>query len=134
VVNGAVGRDSVVTAATFDALGSRDERAVGIEVEPMRQGGTVEAAAPARTDRPLRQIVVSLCFTYAMALAIALALPHAGIAPLISIAVPVTAVALAVTFTVPPGGRGEIWAGVGFKPRRGRGLLTAVMDRRFSLL
>jgi hypothetical protein len=36
-----------------------------------------------------------------MALAIALALPRAGIAPLISIAVPVIAVALTVAFTVP---------------------------------
>jgi len=105
-----VGGDSVVTAPKFDALGSRDERAVGIEGEPMGQRGTVEAAAPARTDRPLRQIVVFLCFTYAMALALALALPRAGIAPLISIAVPVIAVALTVAFTVPKGGRREIWA------------------------
>jgi len=36
-----------------------------------------------------------------MALAIAPALPHAGIAPPISIAVPVTAVALTVVFAVP---------------------------------
>jgi hypothetical protein len=49
-----------------------------------------EEPAPPRTDRPLRQIVVYLCITYGLALAIALALPHADIAPLISIAVPVT--------------------------------------------
>ena len=48
----------------------------------MRQRGTVEESAPARTDRPLRQIVVYLCITCALTLAIALALPHAGIAPL----------------------------------------------------
>ena len=93
----------------------------------MRQRRTVEASAPAGTDRPLRQIVVFLCFTYGLALAIALALPRAGIAPLISIAVPVIAVALTVAFTVPRGGRRAIWAGVGFNPRRGRGLLIAVI-------
>jgi len=93
----------------------------------MRQRPTVEESAPARTDRPLRQIVVFLCITYALTLAIALALPHAGIAPLISIAVPVIAVALTVAFTVPRGQRRAIWAGVGFNPRRGRGLLIAVV-------
>ena len=59
----------------------------------MPQRPTVEEPSPARTYRPQRQIVVYLCFTYGLALAIALALPHAGIAPLITIAVPVTAVA-----------------------------------------
>ena len=49
----------------------------------MRQRRTVEEPAPPRTDRPLRQIVVYLCITYGLTLAIALALPHAGIAPLI---------------------------------------------------
>ena len=93
----------------------------------MRQRRTAEASAPAGTDRPLRQIVVFLCFTYGLALAIALALPRAGIAPLISIAVPVIAVALTVAFTVPRGGRRAIWAGVGLNPRRGRGLLIAVV-------
>jgi hypothetical protein len=48
---------------------------------------------------------VFLCINYWLALAIALALPHAGIAPLISIAVPVIAVALSVAFAVPRGER-----------------------------
>jgi membrane protease YdiL (CAAX protease family) len=77
--------------------------------------------------RQLRQIVVYLCITYGLTLAIALALPHAGIAPLIAIAVPVIAVALTVAFTVPRGQRHAVWAGVGFNPRRGRGLLIAVV-------
>jgi membrane protease YdiL (CAAX protease family) len=85
-----------------------------------------EPAAP-RTDRPLRQVVVYLGITYAIALAIALALPHAGIAPLISIAAPVIAVALTTPFVVPRGQRRAVWAGVGFHPRRGRGLLIAVL-------
>jgi uncharacterized protein len=93
----------------------------------MAQRQTVEESAPARTERPLRQIVVYLCFTYGLALAIALALPRAGIAPLISIAVPVVAVALTVALVVPRGQRRAVWAGVGFNPRRGRGLLIAVL-------
>lgn len=86
-----------------------------------------EESAPPRTDRPLRQVVVFLGITYALTLAIALALPHAGIAPLISIAVPVIAVALTVALTVPRGQRRAVWAAVGFKPQRGRGLLIAVL-------
>ena len=93
----------------------------------MQQRRTVEEPPPPRTYRPLRQIVVFLCITYGLALAIALALPHAGIAPLISIAVPVIAVALTVAFTVPRGQRRAVWAAVGFNPRRGRGLLIAVL-------
>ena len=84
----------------------------------MPQRPTVEEQSPARTYRPRRQIVVFLCFTYGLALAIALALPHAGIAPLITIAVPVTAVALTVALVVPRGQRRTVWAGVGFNPRR----------------
>jgi uncharacterized protein len=92
---------------------------------PLRR--SAEEPPPPRTDRPLRQIVVYLCITYGLALAIALALPHADIAPLISIAVPVIAVALTVAFVVPRGQRRAVWAGVGFNPRRGRGLAIAVL-------
>ena len=66
-----------------------------------RQRPAAEQPAPPRTYRPLRQIVVYLCITYGLTLAIALALPHAGITPLIAIAFPVIAVALTVAFTVP---------------------------------
>lgn len=93
----------------------------------MRPRRGSEESAPLRTDRPLRQVVVFLGITYALTLAIALALPHAGIAPLISIAVPVIAVALTVAFTVPRGQRRAVWAAVGFNPQRGRGLLIAVL-------
>ena len=93
----------------------------------MQQRRTAEEPAPPRTYRPLRQIVVFLCITYGLTLAIALALPHAGITPLIAIAFPVIAVALTVAFTVPRGQRRAVWAGVGFNPRRGRGLLIAVV-------
>ena len=67
----------------------------------MPERRAAEESAPPRTDRPLRQVVVYLGITYAIALGIALALPHAGIAPLISIAVPVIAVALTTAFVVP---------------------------------
>ena len=93
----------------------------------MQQRRTAQEPAPPRTDRPLRQIVVFLCITYGLALAIALALPHAGITPLVGIAFPVIAVAIAVAFTVPRGQRRAVWAAVGFNPRRGRGLLIAVV-------
>jgi membrane protease YdiL (CAAX protease family) len=68
-----------------------------------------------------------LCITYGLTLAIALALPNAGITPLIAIAFPVIAMALTVAFTVPRGQRRAVWAAVGFNPRRGRGLLIAVL-------
>jgi uncharacterized protein len=93
----------------------------------MSERRAAEEPAPPRTDRPLRQVVVYLGITYAMALAIALALPRAGIAPLISIAVPVAAVALTTALVVPRGQRRAVWAAVGFHPRRGRGLLVAVL-------
>ena len=93
----------------------------------MQQRRTAEEPAPPRTYRPLRQIVVYLCITYGLTLAVALALPNAGITPLIAIAFPVIAMALTVAFTVPRGQRRAVWAAVGFNPRRGRGLLIAVL-------
>jgi uncharacterized protein len=75
---------------------------------------TIDPVALPRTDRPLRQAAVFLGITYLLALAIALALPHAGIAPLISIAVPVVAVALTIAICTPHGQRRAVWAAVGF--------------------
>jgi uncharacterized protein len=93
----------------------------------MQQRRTADEPAPLRTYRPLRQIVVYLCITYGLTLAVAVALPNAGITPLIAIAFPVIAMALTVVFTVPRGQRRAVWAAVGFNPRRGRGLLIAVL-------
>ena len=86
-----------------------------------------QESAPPRTDRPLRQIVVFLLSTYTIAVAIALALPHAGIAPVLSIAAPVLGFALTLVFAVPRGQRRAILTTIGFHPRRGRGLLIAVL-------
>jgi len=83
--------------------------------------------APPRTAHPAREIAVFLGITYGLAVAIALALPHAGIAPIISIVVPVTAVALTVALTVPRGERRAVWATVGLGRSGGVGLLVAVV-------
>src|SRR5215213_3198969 len=93
----------------------------------MRQQPAAEQPSPPRTYRPLRQIVVFLCITYGLTPAISLALPHAGITPLLAIPVPVIAMALTVAFTVPHGQRRAVWAAAGFNPRRGRGLLIGVL-------
>src|SRR5215204_597449 len=76
---------------------------------PMPERQAVEEPAPPRTDRPLRQVVVYLGIAYAIPLAIALALPRAGLAPLISIAVPVAAAALTTALVVPRGQRRPVW-------------------------
>jgi hypothetical protein len=47
--------------------------------------------------------------TYAIALVLALALPHSELAPLLSIFAPVTAVALTILVTLPHGQRGQRW-------------------------
>jgi membrane protease YdiL (CAAX protease family) len=75
----------------------------------------------------LRQAGTFLAVTYLLALAIALALPHAGIAPLISIAVPVVAVAITVLVTTRAGGRRAAWAAVGFGLPSWRALVVAVV-------
>jgi uncharacterized protein len=92
-----------------------------------KQPMTTEPAPPS-TDRPLRQILVFLCSTYVIAVAIALALPHAGtITPMLSIAAPILGFAIAVVFAVPRGQRRAIVSTIGLHPRRGRGLLIAVV-------
>ena len=93
----------------------------------MPEQRTTSEPAPPRTDRPLRQILVFLCSTYAIAVAIALALPHAGITPLASIAAPALGFAIALAVAVPRVQRRAVLATVGFHPRRGRGLLIAVV-------
>jgi uncharacterized protein len=74
----------------------------------------------------LRAAGVFLAITYVLALAIAIALPRAGIAPLISIAVPVVAVAITVLVTLPRGQRQAAWADVGFGRPPWRAVLVAV--------
>ena len=92
-----------------------------------KQRMTTESAPP-RTDRPLRQILVFLCCTYAIAVAIAVALPHAGtITPMLSIAAPILGFAITMAVAVPRSQRGAILMTIGFHPRRGRGLLIAVI-------
>jgi membrane protease YdiL (CAAX protease family) len=68
-----------------------------------------------RSGSPLRQIQLYLGITYFLALAIAIALPHAGIAQLISILFPTIAVALTIRLTTPAGHRRAVWSTVGFR-------------------
>jgi uncharacterized protein len=75
----------------------------------------------------LRQAAVFLAITYALALAIALALPRAGIDPLISMIVPVVAVAITVLVMLPRGQRRAALAEVGFGPPPWRTLLVALV-------
>jgi CAAX protease family protein len=94
----------------------------------MPEKRTTSEPAPPSTDRPLRQIIVFLCSTYAIAVAIALALPHAGsITPLASIAAPALGFAITMAVAVPRSQRRAVLATIGFHPRRGRGLLIAVV-------
>ena len=93
----------------------------------MQQQRTAEEPAPPRRTVRYGRSSCTCASRTGLTLTIALALPHAGITPLIAIAFPVIAVALTVAFTVPRGQRRAIWAGVGFNPRRGRGLLIAVL-------
>ena len=86
-----------------------------------------EVVPPRPTSHPLRQVTVFLAIAYGLALAIALALPHAGIAPLISILVPLTAAALTIALAVPRGERRSVWATVGLARLGGRGLIAAVV-------
>ena len=60
----------------------------------MPEPRTTSESAPPGTDRPLSQILLFFCFTYVIAVAIAIALPHAGITPLLSIAAPVLGFAI----------------------------------------
>jgi uncharacterized protein len=87
---------------------------------------STSSTAPTRSA-VLRQVATYLAITYALALGIALALPHAGIAPLISIAVPVVAVAITGVLTVGRAERRAVWAGVGFGLPSWRALLVAVV-------
>jgi uncharacterized protein len=78
------------------------------------------------SGRAVRQVWIYLVITYAIALGLALALPHSELAPLLSIFAPVTAVALTILITRPRGQRRAAWAGVGFGLPAWRALVLAV--------
>ena len=63
--------------------------------------------------RPLTESLIYVALSYAMALGIALAFPHAGLARMMTALVPVTAVTI-MTFTVfRRGQRRTLWRGLG---------------------
>jgi membrane protease YdiL (CAAX protease family) len=75
----------------------------------------------------LREAGVFLAIAYVLALAIAIALPRAGIAPLISLLMPVVAVAITVLVVLPRGRRRAAWAEVGFGLPPWRPMLVGVV-------
>jgi len=79
------------------------------------------------SKRAARQVWVFLAITYAIALGLALALPHSELAPSLSIFAPVTAVALTILITLPRGQRRAAWASVGFGLPAWRALVLAVV-------
>ena len=80
-----------------------------------------------RPRSPVRQIVVFLGTSYALALGLAVALPRSGMLPFLTVAVPLVAVVVTVQLTVPAGRRRAVWSEVGFRPRGTRALLVAVV-------
>jgi uncharacterized protein len=79
---------------------------------------TISASAPVRPASPARiPKAVRLCLglTYALALTIAIAMPHMGLAPLLSIFAPITAMAITITITEPKGARRAAWSAVGWR-------------------
>jgi len=63
----------------------------------------------------LRPVLVYLGTGFGLALGIALALPHMGLAAPLSALIPIIAVAVAITVTVRPGERRTAWAAVGLR-------------------
>lgn len=74
---------------------------------------------PPGTTRP---VVVYLATTFTTALAIALAFPHMGVAPLLTALVPFLGVVVTVATTTARGARGGAWRAVGWR-RPGAGAL-----------
>jgi membrane protease YdiL (CAAX protease family) len=75
---------------------------------------------------PLRQAAFFIGTTYALALAVALLLPHNDAAPLLTVLVPVIAVAVTIIFTCRRGERRQAWADIGWRTSR-RALLLALV-------
>ena len=69
-------------------------------------------------SRPRREITTFLLIAFAIALGLAVALPHAGITALLSALAPVTAV-LVITAATPRGRRRDLWGSFGLR-RSGR--------------
>jgi len=84
-------------------------------------------SGPSTRSSALREAGVFLGIAYVLALAIAIALPRAGIAPLISMVMPVVAVAITVHVVLPRGRRRAAWAEVGFGRPPWRPMLVGVV-------
>jgi uncharacterized protein len=98
------------------------------EIKEVAMSRMTSHAVPVNVSkRAVRQVWIYLVITYAIALGIALALPHSELAPILSILAPVTAVAITIMITLPRGQRRAAWAGVGFGRPAWRALVLAVV-------
>ncbi len=73
-----------------------------------------------------RHILIYLASTYSIVLAIALAFPHRGIAPLLTMLAPVVSVAITITLATPAGERRAAWTAIGWRCPPMRALALAL--------
>ncbi len=82
----------------------------------MSHSGSVSGSVAPATRRPLREAGIYYALAMGQCLALALALPHAGITPLLAIPTPLIAVLVVLVLFTPPGRRRAVWAGIGWRP------------------
>jgi uncharacterized protein len=86
----------------------------------------VNQESPMLRSPVIREITVFVALAFSLAVAIAVALPHAGINTMLSVLVPVVTVAI-MTFTViPRGKRAELWKSFGLNRTGGSALRPAL--------
>ena len=66
-------------------------------------------------SRPLREVTTYLAIAFSLAIAVVIALPHAGVGVLISAMLPLTSVLVITCATTPRGRRRALWAGFGLR-------------------
>ena len=64
-------------------------------------------------SRPLREVITYLGIAFSLAIAIALALPHAGIGVLLSAMIPITTMVVITLVATPRGSRRRLWGSFG---------------------
>ena len=74
-----------------------------------------------------RQVGIYLAVTYAIVLALAIALPDIGLTPLLMMGAPTIGTAVAITMTCPRGERLAAWRAIGFGPASWRWLAVALV-------
>lgn len=95
---------------------------------------TLNERIPMPGSPAIRQAVVYIVLVYAMTIALALALPHSALAPLLSAFTPVVSVALISCARTTRAQRKAMWRGVGFRPAGRSSWPAAVALPLFFLL